>query len=313
MPRHRRSSARGSVPERSLSDPILLELVKNALDTIVDEMAIALVRTAYSNNLKNAMDMSCALCDAEGRLIAQGLTLPLHLGSIPDAMAQMREEVRRPHRPRRRLHPERPLRGRHAPAGLLHLQADLPRQGAGGLGREHRPSARRGRQDPGRQWLRRHRDLPGGAAHSRRQALRAGRACRAGLRDDRPQCARAAPGAGRRALPGGRVLHRRARLSEADGPARRRALQRLHDHAARPGRAARAVGHREDARRHLRVHRLDRRRRHRPRPHPDHGRDHGEGRPAHRGFHRLGFRRYAGPSTRRCRSPSPPSTRRCGI
>jgi N-methylhydantoinase B len=45
MPRHRRSSARGSVPERSLSDPILLELVKNALDTIVDEMAIALVRT----------------------------------------------------------------------------------------------------------------------------------------------------------------------------------------------------------------------------------------------------------------------------
>src|SRR5437867_12248667 len=77
---------------RELSDPILLELVKNALDTIVDEMAIALVRTAYSNNLKNAMDMSCALCDAEGRLIAQGLTLPLHLGSIPDAMAQVRRK-----------------------------------------------------------------------------------------------------------------------------------------------------------------------------------------------------------------------------
>ena len=42
-----------------LSDPILLALIKNALDTIVDEMAIALVRTAYSNNLKNAIDMSC--------------------------------------------------------------------------------------------------------------------------------------------------------------------------------------------------------------------------------------------------------------
>jgi len=61
---------------RHLSDPILLELVKNGLDAIVDEMAIALVRTAYSNNLKNAMDMSCALCDVGGRLIAQGLTLP---------------------------------------------------------------------------------------------------------------------------------------------------------------------------------------------------------------------------------------------
>jgi N-methylhydantoinase B len=71
---------------RELSDPILLELVKHSLDAIVDEMAIALVRTAYSNNLKNSMDMSCALCDAQGRLIAQGMTLPLHLGSIPDAM-----------------------------------------------------------------------------------------------------------------------------------------------------------------------------------------------------------------------------------
>ncbi|MBV8934832.1 MAG: hydantoinase B/oxoprolinase family protein, partial [Alphaproteobacteria bacterium] len=72
--------------ERKLSEPILLELVKHALDAIVDEMAIALVRTAYSNNLKNSMDMSCALCDARGRLLAQGMTLPLHLGSIPDAM-----------------------------------------------------------------------------------------------------------------------------------------------------------------------------------------------------------------------------------
>jgi len=75
------------VTGRAASDPIRLELIKNALDAIVDEMAIALVRTAYSNNLKNSMDMSCALCDAEGRLIAQGLTLPLHLGSVPDAMA----------------------------------------------------------------------------------------------------------------------------------------------------------------------------------------------------------------------------------
>ena len=72
--------------QRKLSEPILLELVKHAVDAIVDEMAIALVRTAYSNNLKNSMDMSCALCDAQGRLIAQGMTLPLHLGSIPDAM-----------------------------------------------------------------------------------------------------------------------------------------------------------------------------------------------------------------------------------
>ncbi len=70
-------------------DPIRLELIKNALDAIVDEMAIALMRSAYSTNIKTAMDMSCALCDAQGRLIAQGLTLPLHLGSIPDAIAEV--------------------------------------------------------------------------------------------------------------------------------------------------------------------------------------------------------------------------------
>ena len=51
---------------RIASDPITLELIKNALDAIVDEMAIALVRTAYSNNLKNSMDMSCAFATRRG-------------------------------------------------------------------------------------------------------------------------------------------------------------------------------------------------------------------------------------------------------
>src|SRR5262245_48140960 len=69
-----------------LFDPITLELIKNALDTLVDEMALTLVRTAYSSNLKNAMDFSAAICDRHGDLIAQGLTLPLHLGSVPEFM-----------------------------------------------------------------------------------------------------------------------------------------------------------------------------------------------------------------------------------
>ena len=43
---------------RDLSDPILLELVKNGLDAIVDEMAIALVRTAYSNSIRNKMPVT---------------------------------------------------------------------------------------------------------------------------------------------------------------------------------------------------------------------------------------------------------------
>ncbi len=68
-------------------DYLRLELIRNGLESLVDEMAVTLVRTAYSANLKNSLDFSTAFCDAEGRLVAQGLTLPVHLGSIPEMMA----------------------------------------------------------------------------------------------------------------------------------------------------------------------------------------------------------------------------------
>ena len=71
---------------RRAVDPVQRELFRHAVAALVDEMAVAMVRTARSTHLKNSMDLSAALCDPAGRLIAQGLTLPLHLGSIPDAM-----------------------------------------------------------------------------------------------------------------------------------------------------------------------------------------------------------------------------------
>ena len=49
-------------------------------------MALTIVRTAYSSNLKNSMDFSTGFCSRQGELIAQGLCLPLHLGSLPDGM-----------------------------------------------------------------------------------------------------------------------------------------------------------------------------------------------------------------------------------
>jgi N-methylhydantoinase B len=67
-------------------DPITFELIRNALTSIVDDMALTIVRTAYSNVVRDNMDFSTALCDRSGHLIAQGLTIPLHLGSVPDAM-----------------------------------------------------------------------------------------------------------------------------------------------------------------------------------------------------------------------------------
>src|SRR5438067_8373953 len=68
-------------------DPIRFELIRNALGTIADEMALTIVRTSHSGVLKDNMDFSTALCGADGQMLAQGLTLPIHLGSVPDAMA----------------------------------------------------------------------------------------------------------------------------------------------------------------------------------------------------------------------------------
>src|SRR5687768_15215094 len=68
-------------------DPIQFELIKNALGSIADEMALTIVRTSHSAVLKDNMDFSTALCGGDGQMLAQGLTLPIHLGSVPDAMA----------------------------------------------------------------------------------------------------------------------------------------------------------------------------------------------------------------------------------
>ena len=67
-------------------DPIEFELFKNAIFAIADEMALTIFRTTYSGVLKDNMDYSTAFCDADGKLVAQGLTLPGHLGSIPTAL-----------------------------------------------------------------------------------------------------------------------------------------------------------------------------------------------------------------------------------
>lgn len=70
-------------------DPILLEVFRNAFEAIADQMALILMRTAHSPIVRDAMDFSTALCDAEGRNLAQGLTTPMHLGSFYDAMTHL--------------------------------------------------------------------------------------------------------------------------------------------------------------------------------------------------------------------------------
>ena len=68
-------------------DPIDFELFKNALFAAADEMAVTVCRTTYSGVLRDNMDFSTSITDATGNVVAQGLTLPMHLGSVRTALA----------------------------------------------------------------------------------------------------------------------------------------------------------------------------------------------------------------------------------
>jgi N-methylhydantoinase B len=70
-----------------IRDSATFEVFRNAVTGAADEMAITVLRTAHSQIVASSMDFSTALCDARGRVIAQANTCPVHLGSIPDAMA----------------------------------------------------------------------------------------------------------------------------------------------------------------------------------------------------------------------------------
>jgi len=67
-------------------DPARFEVVKNALHAAAEEMKIVLAKTAYSPLLKVAGDYSCGIFDRAGNMVAQGPDLPIHLGSMPDAV-----------------------------------------------------------------------------------------------------------------------------------------------------------------------------------------------------------------------------------
>ena len=74
-------------------DPISFEVIRNALSSIADEMALVLMRSAYSPVVRDSMDYSTALCDRHGAVIAQGLTLAVQLGAFPDLMRHIIAQV----------------------------------------------------------------------------------------------------------------------------------------------------------------------------------------------------------------------------
>lgn len=75
-----------AAPRPKAADPAAFEIVKNSLYKIAEEMRVVLCKTAYSPILKSAGDFSCGVFDAAGDMVAQGPDLPIHLGSMPDAV-----------------------------------------------------------------------------------------------------------------------------------------------------------------------------------------------------------------------------------
>src|SRR5437773_1577589 len=68
-------------------DPTTLEIYRALYTSVAEEMGVALRRTAFSPNIKERRDYSCAVFDSDGRVIAQGDHMPVHLGSMPMAVA----------------------------------------------------------------------------------------------------------------------------------------------------------------------------------------------------------------------------------
>jgi N-methylhydantoinase B len=77
----------GQLKPMSKFDPTTLEIYRALYTSVAEEMGVTLRRTSFSPNIKERRDYSCAVFDSSGRVIAQGDHMPVHLGSMPMAVA----------------------------------------------------------------------------------------------------------------------------------------------------------------------------------------------------------------------------------
>src|SRR5882757_223018 len=90
-----RAKRRGVMPVKksrktSVPDAMRLEIFKNIFHSISEEMGAALRRSAFSSNIKERRDYSCAVYDGAGQVLAMGYHMPVHLGSMPASVAAAR-------------------------------------------------------------------------------------------------------------------------------------------------------------------------------------------------------------------------------
>ncbi|HZK82657.1 MAG TPA: hydantoinase B/oxoprolinase family protein, partial [Humisphaera sp.] len=75
------------------TDPIELELMRNLFEAAADEMGVTLGRVAFSANIKERRDFSCALFDSAGQLLCQAAHIPVHLGAMPASVKAVIERL----------------------------------------------------------------------------------------------------------------------------------------------------------------------------------------------------------------------------
>ena len=112
------------------ADPILLEVFNNLFMAIAEQMGVTLANTAYSVNIKERLDFSCALFDGEGNLVANAPHMPVHLGSMGESVKTIIERRGGTMNRRRRLRAERAVQRRHASARRDGDRAGVSRRGS---------------------------------------------------------------------------------------------------------------------------------------------------------------------------------------
>ncbi len=235
------------------ADAIAQRLVGNALETLADEMATTIFRTAHSAVVRDAMDFSAALCAPDRRDGRAGGHDPAPARLDPERDADAARALRRRLRAGRRLRRQRPVRRREPHARHLRRRSrPSPATRCSASPSRSRTTATSAAACPARCACDKHRGLPGGPAPAVAPAVRPRRAGRGAVRD--PPRERAHPTrAARRPRRAGRgVPHRRPRAAGARRAARAGRLVGLMDGLLDHTEAAAARRDRELARRHRR-------------------------------------------------------------
>ncbi len=264
--RRRRPAGEAGMKTRA-SDPVFVEVAWSRLISVVEQEAQALLRTAFTNIVRESGDLSAGVFDLQGRMVAQAITgTPGHINSMALAVRHvLRRAAPGDARARRRAGHQRPVAGLRSPQRHHRGDACLPPRAARRLHRQHLPrhGHRRPRHHGGRARL-----LRGGLPAAALSAVR-GRSPPASARAARRQRARPRGRDGRPACPGQRQRRRRpppGRNARGVRPRRHRGPRRRHPG---PQRGGHARGHRRDSRRRVSLRALPRRlrgaRRH---PHP---------------------------------------------